>query len=350
MPAAPDNPTDREDLDQGMIEAAAAAWLGFRDRGMDKSETAEFISWLEQDPRHQEVFAELEQVWSGLDRLHVLRPAGAAVSDRDLLAPRRRVRPHRSWLYAGLAAAAAIAVVAVWQSVQAGLPGQVSVATTVGAFETRDLPDGSVVQLNTASAVEINFTATERRVRLVRGEVLFHVAKNPARPFIVSAGPVAVRAVGTAFNVRLRPERVDVLVTEGKVEVNDTVRGASLLAATRSGGAPLLVAGETATISVQPDTGPAAAAVWSVTPLEVERTLAWRERRLEFEGVSLREAVDEFNRYNTHQLVIADPRLEGQRFGGTFRADNYETFVRLLESSFGIRAERTETHTILRRK
>ena len=331
------------------IAAAAAVWLGLRDRGMSEAETAEFIRWLEQDARHAEVFAELDGAWKNLDRLHVLRPAGAAGIDADLLAPRRRAQPHRRGYYAAVAAAAAIAFVILWRPWFGDSPERLAVVTAVGAYQKLDLPDGSVVQLNTDSAIEINFTAGERRVRLVRGEVLFKVAKNPARPFIVTAGQVDVRAVGTAFNVRLRAERVEVLVTEGRVRVDDSAKGESLLQPRADAEPPLLGAGERASIAL-PAAGPAAATVQPVAPLEVERALAWQERRLEFDAVPLREVVEEFNRYNTHKLVIGDPRLEARRFGGTFRADSYETFVRLLETNFGVTAEHTGQRTILRLK
>lgn len=334
------------------VVVAAAVWLGLRDRGMSEAETAEFIRWLEQDARHAEIFAELDDTWQGFDRLAALRPARAVGADPDLLAPRRRVHPRRRWQYAALAAAAAIVAVMLVRPWRPGAPERQSFATAVGAFQKVDLSDGSVVQLNTDSAIEVAFTAGERRVRLVRGEVLFQVAKNPARPFIVTAGPVGVRAVGTAFNVRLRPERVDVLVTEGRVRVDDTAKGESLLPPRSDNEPPLLVAGQRAHIPLPAAAAPAAAIVQPVAPLEEEHALAWQERRLEFDDVTLREVVEEFNRYNTHQLVIGDPRLESRRFGGTFRADGYEAFVRVLESGndFGVKAERTEQHTILRLK
>ncbi|MES1194684.1 MAG: FecR domain-containing protein, partial [Opitutus sp.] len=250
----------------------------------------------------------------------------------------------------GRAAAAAVVFLSLaWPRV----PGEnlhEDIVTTVGAFQKLDLPDGSVVQVNTDSAIEVQYTAGERRVRLVRGEAHFSVAKNPDRPFIVSAGQVAVRAVGTAFNVRWRSAAVEVLVTEGKVQVNDSVQGGSLLMPQADTETPLLVAGERATIPTQAVTGRAAAAVAPVAPVEVARALAWQERRLEFEDAPLSEIVAEFNRYNTHQLVIGDPRLEAKRFTVTFRADGYPALVRLLEGGNEVTAERSEGRTVLRLK
>lgn len=89
--------------------------------------------------------------------------------------------------------------------------------------------------------------------------------------------------------------------------------------------------------------------VSTVTSEDVARSLAWREDRFEFVDVTLAEATDMFNRPNRHQLSIADRELREQRFGGTFRADGYEAFVRLLEADFGVVAERRGNETILRR-
>lgn len=87
-----------------------------------------------------------------------------------------------------------------------------------------------------------------------------------------------------------------------------------------------------------------------VPPAEIQQTLAWRARRLDFDAVPLADIVVEINRHNRHKLVIADPRLNGQRFGGSFPAGDYETFVRMLETSFGVVAERGSDETRLRLK
>ena len=249
-----------------------------------------------------------------------------------------------------LAAAAGVAVgFFIWQT-PTSYPAPdftLTASTEVGAMRKLPLPDGSVVQLNTDSAITVQFTRTERRVQLVRGEAHFQVAKNPACPFIVNAGTVNVRAVGTAFDVRRRPEAVEVLVTEGKVRVNDSIGGQSRLPASATNADDsLLVAGERAYIFTGASAAPAK--VVAVAPVEIGQVLAWQSRRLEFVATPLAEMVEEFNRYNRHKLVIADPRLATRRFGGTFPAGDYEEFVRLLESDFDVVAERDQNEIRLR--
>ncbi len=334
MMPAPDGATPLE-----AIEAAAASWLSLRDRGMSPEETAAFLRWLQSDPRHSEVFAELDRVWQRFNRLHGAAPAAGL--DADALAPRPRPRRRVMPLWVG--AAAAILVMAVALSGLARGPRHTA-ETEVGAFRRIDLPDGSVAQLNTDSALDVAFTEMERRVRIVRGEVFFTVAKDPAKPFLVVAGPVVVRAVGTAFNVRHREEGVEVLVTEGRVAVASAPEQARVAAAISQAG-PELAAGERTVVAVSrglkvTPVAPTAPVVERVSPPAMQRALAWQERRLEFDAMPLAEVVREFNRYNRTQLVIDDVALGARRFSGAFRADGQESFVRLLETDFGVRVER----------
>jgi transmembrane sensor len=345
VPQTPD-PTPSPEV----IEAAAAAWLSLRDRGMNAAETAEFMRWLQQDAHHAAVFTELDRTWKEFDRLAAVPTADAPERDGDLLAPRVGPRRHRTlaWTFLGAAAAAALLLLT---ATYIRAP-QHTAETTVGAFQKLDLPDGSVAQLNTDSAINTAFTAAERHVRLVRGEVYFSVAKDPARPFVVTAGPVTVRAWGTAFNVRKRDTAIEVLVTEGRVSVNGAHQRQSLLAPSAPAEEPpMLVAGERAIVTMPARASAAApgpALVTRISAMQVQRALAWQERRLEFDAVPLAEVVREFNRYNRRQLVISDPQLAAKRFSGTFRADGYETLVRLLEDDFGVTATRSGREIVLR--
>ncbi|MES2697697.1 MAG: FecR domain-containing protein [Verrucomicrobiota bacterium] len=332
-----------------MITAAAAAWLSLRDRGMNAAETAEFMRWLQQDARHSAVFAELDRTWKEFDQLGGMVVGDPQKPNADLLAPRPR-RPRylrRTWLVtAGMAAAACVLFAVLlsrskWDRIE----------TPVGGFRNLELADGSVVQLNTDSAIETEFTRSERRLRVLRGEVFFTVAKDSSRPFLVTAGPIQVRAVGTAFNVRRRAGAIDVLVTEGRVRVDESRAGRTVLARPSATTESSLGAGERVVVVVPEsasETQVTSAAVSPVSLVEQQRTLAWQERRLEFDGTPLGEVAAEFNRYNRRQLVIVDAALAGKRFSGTFRADGYEPLLRLLQSDFGVLVEAKGNDLVLR--
>ena len=89
------------------------------------------------------------------------------------------------------------------------------------------------------------------------------------------------------------------------------------------------------------------ATIEKISASHTQRALAWQERRLEFDAVPLAEVVREFNRYNHRKLVISDAALGAKRFSGIFRADGYESLVRLLETDFGVNVTRNEREIAL---
>lgn len=322
------------------LDREAAAWLVKHDRGFTPEEQDAFFQWLALDARHGEWFARHRRTWVEFNLLAEWKPEHSAEPNPDLLAslPRRRRFPVAWWLAGALGAAAILTVMLLPRFSREVLPGpQAPLAILAQGYERRVLEDGSVIELNRGARLEVAYSAAERRVRLIEGEAGFTVAKNPARPFIVRAAGVDVRAVGTAFNISLGAHQVEVLVTEGRVRVDDALKGVSVLAPTASGEVPVLMAGHKVTVGVLPQSPVEATRVSST---EVAQLLAWRPDLLEFDSTPLVAVVEAFNRRNTVQLVIADPSLRSMPIVASFRADNVEGFVRLLELTAGVRVER----------
>lgn len=332
-------PFDRPSADARRIDREAAAWLIRQDRGFTAEEQDAFFQWLAADPRHGEWFSQHRQTWTVVNLLAEWKPEHSSVPNPDLLARPTRRAPVIRWAWFGALAAAAAIVVAVLRVSPWSHPAPAAAAqVTAAGYERRVLDDGSVVELNRGARIAVTYTPGERRVRLDQGEANFTVAKNPARPFTVRAGGVDVRAVGTAFNVRLDDRQVHVLVTEGKVRVDDALKGASLLARPPGGEPPVLAAGHAVTIDVVPV---AAVAVVDVSREEISRQLAWRPEVLEFDSAPLEQVVSSFNRHNRIQLEIADAELRTLPIVASFRSDNVDGFVRLLETTTGVTAERS---------
>lgn len=347
------NPIHEKSESRDALEAAAARWVLRRDRGLTAAEQDALSHWLAADPRHGAALAEHRWGWDELDRLTGLQTSLGAVPDPDLFAHRPAARVRRRWWLAAGSVLAAAAIVAVMLRVVRA-PQPTESAKTVAQFsavpcERLTLADGSVVELNRGAVAEVEYSPTERRVRLVRGEANFTVAKDAARPFVVGAGGVEVRAVGTVFNVRLDPAAVEVVVTEGHVRVASPEFVAPALAgpanlpakagATNESPSGLLSlrAGQSAVVSLTPAAPPPQ--VVALAPTQLAARLAWQPRLLDFTDAPLAEIVAEFNRRNPVQLVVADPALAARRLSATFRSDNVEGFVRLMESDFGMVAE-----------
>ncbi len=310
------------------IAATASAWLSRRDRGFTPAEQDAYLQWLQADSRHRDEVARIQQSWQALDSLAAWQPADGTTPNPDLLAPaipsRRRLLRRRGAL-AGLGLAAALTVL-LWP-VAPRAPDLADSAPGMRVIprpEPQALADGSIAEIKHGGQLEIAFVTEERRVRLREGEVHLTVAKDAARPFVVEAGGVIIRAVGTAFSVRWERDALDVLVTEGSVQVQPPT------------GAPVSVsAGERAHVDAR-----MRPVVAVEKPETLERALAWRTVRLEFEGLPLAAVITEFNLRNTLKLAIGDTGAGRIKVAGTFQADKPEAFARLLEAGFGIAVER----------
>ena len=299
-------------LDSGEVEDQACAWAVRIDAGpLDPSTTTRLNGWLAYDTRHPGALLRAQAALSYLDRGRALS-AVVPAPEPGMLLSRRRM------LLAGGALAAALAGFGTYALL--GQRGR-QFSTDVGELRRVPLPDGSVASINTQSTVEVAIQPTLRQISLARGEAWFQVAKDASRPFLVSAGRFRVRAVGTAFAVRLRDRSADVLVTEGVVET--WVVGLE-------GQRTRLSAGSQAYLS---DTGPVKVADSGDEP--IRRTLAWREGQIALEGETLEDAVAEFNRYNRRKLVIADASLAHEQLVGQFRTSEPEAFARAVGATLG---------------
>jgi transmembrane sensor len=306
----------------------AAQWLARRDRGLTPTEQDEYFEWLRKDAENARWMRQLEIFWIRLDRLRERLPTVSSTPNPDLHFPsssRKRLWPA----FVALAAAGVFAF-----NGNFALTQHHSGVTVHPRPQQITLEDGSLVELNETARIASHYTADLREVSLLRGEAHFIVAKNPARPFIVSVGDYQVRAVGTAFDIKMEPNDVSVLVTQGKVQLGGTrVKEKDLKAH------PNLTAGQLAMIANSADASrEPTIRVRDLSPTELEGALAWQSLRLEFADIPLREVVKEFNRFNARKLVIEDADTGNIAIGGTFRADNVDAFVRLLEIGFSVAA------------
>ena len=340
-------------MSNAAIEDAAIAWLTERDDGFSPAREREFAQWLRAAPRHAAAIARLEQTLGLLGEIPAFRSELNTVFDRaapvvafppasaETPAPATR-RWSRAFVWAGVAAALALSTFVGWRALQP--PPETHFTTTVAGYERARLDDGSTLELNAASAVRVQFTAGERRVQLDAGEAHFAVAHDTARPFIVSAGDISVRAVGTAFNVRYTADGgVEVIVTEGKVSVGPA------LAAVPSGSARenshgLPTSGSPTFVSagqriLLPKHAPLPG-VEKVDPATLRAALAWQSRLADFAEAPLADVIARFNTRSRVQLILTDEKLADRRIGGTFALDEAEAFVRLLERDGEIVGER----------
>jgi transmembrane sensor len=297
------------------------------------SDRESFTEWLRESPLHVSELLRVAHVHDSLERFKLwsqvevgaideqpdnvvlLRDDDERSSEQSANPPPEARSRVRIWAMA--AGTCAIAILGAWFAL--GLRGDVIESKQAERRQVM-LEDGTIVQLEPETRLRVKYEENLRRVELEHGRALFRVAKNPQRPFLVSADQTSVRAVGTAFGVESNSRGVVVTVAEGKVAVADSPKARS------SGEEIFLVAGQQVTV---PDSG----AVAPVRTVDTTRALAWAQGQLVFENDTLADVVQEFNRYNRVQLSITDAQLAARKVSGVFEATDSETLLAFIRQS-----------------
>jgi transmembrane sensor len=322
--------------DRNDAEREASEWIArLNADDVSSEDRIRFDTWRSAHPRHARVYGELLATWQELERSG---PLVRAVSfGQSMNAASLPPVPRRRWAY--FAAAAGVLAVVLgtgWYVRQ--VKAETLFETAIGEHVTVALPDGSSLELNSNSLARVDYREHARIIRLARGEAFFKVAHDKARPFWVVAGDSWVRAVGTAFNVYLRSASVEVTVSEGTVKVagerseRDTPSDSLLAQAPVS----VLTAGE------QADVHGGSASIRSLKPVELTRSVAWRQGSLYFANQPLSDVVEEMNRYSPLQIEVRDDALRRLPVGGTFQAnpDGAEALLTMLRDGLGLNIRR----------
>lgn len=303
-----------QSMSRAQQRSEAAHWFNMRLAGeMTADDERSFRDWIERTDFNREAFYAVERAW------HI---AGCAAPDMgaaaELPAPpattARLWRRHR-W---SIAASVLLLLGIGWTA----MPFQHDSSGNVQAFQTATgqrtevtLPDGSAVTLDSETEMRFAETASERRVDLLRGRAFFRVASNHARPFIVHASGKSVRAVGTAFEVSLDGNEIAVVLTEGKVRVEEAANG--------TGNSAVMAPGRQLVIGANRK--------WTLSTVDVEKETSWTEGRLIFMHDPLAKAVTEVNRYSAKKLTFQDGAIPDKQIVGVFAAGDVDGFVRALE-------------------
>lgn len=339
--------------DPERIRAEAADWISKMDRGLSRSETLAFEAWRSQSEVHQHALKEQEWNWSELDRLAGLHTRYGSREDPNLLIEDRSKRVHSNPLlrWVTLCAVAASFVVSIAALIRL-VPGDeepkvlVPAEVIVERIQNESLDDGSNIQLNRGTTVEVDYSDTKRLVHLKKGEASFDVAKDPQRPFFVMVGGVEVQAIGTAFNVRLLGDEVDVIVTEGTVSMRQARQASQLPDQADEVPEPETILNANNRARVNLSDGAFAPRVEAIEEQRVAEELIWKPVLIDFEDVPLSKIISEFNRRNPVQMVIVDESVNKARLSSMFWSDNINGLIRLLESNFGVQATWGEDNTI----
>lgn len=305
--------------DGNSIDKTAALWVVRNARGLSHIEKAEFDLWRQADPKHSGSYLRA----LAIDRLartsahadipdmpvHTGAEEGNIVPDSPM--PRQGVMTRRRMgaLAFATSIAAVIGLGAYWHM----QPERMS--TGRGEIRNIAMTDGSTAILGTESTIRVAMGGERRSIEIKNGQAWFEVAHDRNRPFEVRHGDMLVRATGTAFEVGVLPQGMEVIVTEGSVLVlKDGVT--TPIAHLKAGNRMSYSAG--------------VRQVETLDSMAIRHRMSWREGMIILDGKRLIDAVAEVNRYNMTPIRITNPSLEDQRVFGTFRARDPEGLARAL--------------------
>lgn len=310
--------------------AQAGAWLARLQRdGLTEHDSVEFEAWLAVSPGNAGAYRRALELWHEFE-------SGADAVLAELEGGRDVRRPtSRRWLMGagGLAAAAGLAL-ALAPSLLAPTATQ-AYATGKGQHQSVKLADGSSIDLNAETRLQVRLASAERRVVMGDGEAIFDVAPDKSRPFIVETPSRIVRVVGTQFDVRSRDGRLTVTVARGRVQVRPAK-------ATAPGRDVLLTPGQRLEVA---RTG--AEALDAVDP---EEAFGWRAGRLVYRATPLSEVVADLNRQYQDQIEISDPKLGQMPITGVIVLDDQPAVMARLALMLPIRSVPSERGLLLLRK
>lgn len=302
---------------QHNITEAAAEWAVRLHAGaLTEQEQAELRHWIACDSRHEAALRRAEQTWAALGEVHKdeplrrQRPASAAL-------PVRRTQRRKSWQSAAAVALVVVVAGVGWlRGPDALLRMQADYITQKGEIRTVLLADGSKVELDSASAIRLDYDGVQRRISLIQGSAIFDVAPmtgQETRPFVVQSAAGQTRALGTRFVVEREGDRQAwVGVLQHSVEV-------SVQAAPKKGPSErVLKEGQAARYSPQEG-------VKTLDQFDVERATSWRRGVLIFDRLPLAKVIEQLNRYRPGRVVLTNSALADREVSGVFRLDMLDT-------------------------
>jgi len=337
----------------------------FREAEDDTADRRRFERWLLSSPECVRAYLEISALWKQSATLDPQRrydtdtliAQGRERSSTVASLPRnaspiatqqsREAPAVRRWLATAACIAVAVSVLGVLSWMQRAPV----FSTMLGEQRSFALADGSTVILNSSTKIRVKLSDRERRVELLAGQALFSVAKDRARPFIVTSGSTQVRAVGTQFDVYKKAADTIVTVIEGRVAISEEstslasaemARSAPGVSDGRSGGESgpvLLSAGDQLLV-------PATAPPQQARP-DLAAVTAWTNRQLVFKGARLADVAAEFNRYNPRKLLIEDPRLNDFLISGNFSSTSPASLLNFLRMQPGIRVQEQDDEVVV---
>ncbi|EJN31536.1 Fe2+-dicitrate sensor, membrane component [Pseudomonas sp. GM78] len=298
---------------QTTVRDEAARWfVRLQEPAVDVDAQRQFESWLDEHPQHRSEFQLLQGLWTAAD----LVPAARLRALCEEAPSRRKRRPMLRYAVAASVLAVAVGL-GLFNSLKQPSPYTAEFFTALGERRQVALPDGSVVDLDSRSRIQVRFEKNRRAIELSEGEAMFSVQHDSNRPFVVEAGSGKVTVTGTRFDVRRGSTETRVVVEQGTVKVQGRSAADNDFVSLTAG------------LGTQVDAQGKVAAAYAVNPAELT---AWRNGKLVFNNASLADVAEQVSRYRDKPLKVGNAAVGNLRLTSVFKSDNTDALLKALPS------------------
>lgn len=323
-----------------LLEEAGLWCIRMADGSMTDDEQAAFETWLSQSDHHRRAFEDVVRTWHGIDEIS-LQPDIIAFRSEALDGFGATNRRRWAGRFSGYRQIFAVAASLVLMLLAYGIYAQFAFASYVTATGERRvivLDDGSRVSLDADTNVRVRYGSSRRELQLVQGRAKFDVAKDPLRPFTVTAANRMVIATGTEFSVELLGRKVHVILYEGHVAVlSDRDKRLGAVPKNAPDGEArmadeMLTPGRELVAEI-------ATEQTKILPTDPALTLTWEAGLLSFADEPLQSAVERMNRYSQQKLAIGTAAAARTPVNGVYSAGNSAAFIEGVTSVSPLRVE-----------
>ncbi|MEM8767445.1 MAG: FecR domain-containing protein [Pseudomonadota bacterium] len=330
------------------MEEAYEWHLTLEDGAVSAEQQSAFEAWISRSPKHENAYAEAAATWQEFGRLnrdHLAADVSASTQSKAFEGSPRHVGYGRHALAAAAVVLVAVLLVIVrWPLENAkerlSNSAQASYETGIGETKLITLSDGSTAALSAGTSLHARLSEDHRALELVQGAAVFNVAKDPERPFSITAGSVQATALGTVFEVRNNGGLVRVAVQEGRVQYTTS----------------MMIGGQKSDLVNQRELGPGefgktlgGSATDHFGSFDTASFAAWRQARLDYEGATLMELVADANRYSDTPIVLrgTEAKLEAMTVSAYFDSNDIQSMLVALPQLFPVAVDDSDPSQIV---
>jgi len=320
------------------VQIQASHWVSLENEGENLQENKYFISWINENPKHQKAYEKEKELIREVRDLpeNFLNELKAEVKkDRENINKKKSSKKILLNTFAPLASAACVLFVLYFSFFRGNIKFSKQYLALNKIQKDIILPDSSKITLDVNTKIDVKYYDNKREISLSKGKAVFDVESNKQRPFVIKTGKVDITVLGTKFEVINKEKQTQVNVTEGVVKVTNPYAHDSLLVRVEKG--------QSVTLDKYSNIKP-------LKKIDINKTALWSEGKFSFYQESIENITKEFSKYIDIDVKIKNKKIALLPVSGNFSADSFDDFLKVLPLVHPLVIEKKEGKIIIKDK